>query len=221
MDTKRQWLLMTALGCLAILVVGFMFFVKPQHKKASSLSKQTSQTSADTASLRVQLVALLDNKKQLPAEKAKLAALAVKIPAGIEIPALTRELDSAAKSVSVDLANVAPGIPAAVSVVSTAGSVSAAPAASPIQQVPVAVTVNGDYFKVEKFVQKLETLDRALLVDSFSITPPAGVSTSPAAGAVSVTFQTRVFVAAGGFGSTSAATAGSSVTGSSATSSAQ
>jgi Tfp pilus assembly protein PilO len=204
MTAKRQWSLITALLCLAILVGGFMFLVKPEHKKANNLKAQTATVQEQTAALRTKLAQLNSENTNIRAEQGKLIAVEQKIPVGVQLPALTRELDAAAVASNVDLVNVAPSPPSAASETSTT-TTAASTAAGVVEPIPVIITISGSYFDVERFLDKLEGdqpkgLTRALLVDGFSIayqddkaaaTPGTlGVGT----GELTVGLQTRVFM---------------------------
>lgn len=218
MDSKRQWSLLTGLACAAVLVAGFIFFVQPQHAKANELSTKASTVATQTQQLRVQLATLQEESRNLATEQAKLDQVVRQLPPGPQLPSLTRQLDKVAADSHVELVNVAPGPPAAfVATVTTpakAGTAakSATPAAttgvaassatagSGLLTIPVALTVSGDYFNLERFLDSLEGLQRSMLVDGFTVTyqaPHAGTSSATpqvGAGELNVSIQARVFL---------------------------
>lgn len=226
MDKKRQWMLLTALGTVVVLVAGFMFLVKPEHKKAHDLTAQATTIAHETDSLKVTLAQLVTEKAGLAAEQAKLRSVQQKLPAGPQLPALTRALDKAAKSAGVELVNVSPSAPAANSSATTtsatktsaAGSAAAGTAAAStptVDAIPVVLSVSGSYFNLEKFLDNLEGMQRALLVDGFTIAfqsnpATAAVSATPrptiGGGELTITLQTRVFMTSAPLHGASAAT---------------
>lgn len=227
MTTKRQWVLLTALGAVIILVAGFMLLVKPQHAKANDLRTQVSTAQSQTQSLQAQLAQLRSKEKSLPAEEAKLAGVVRKLPAGAQLPTLTRDLDAAAIRAHVNLTNISPSAPTAFTAATvapvvpkagvtpapsasstpatTAGSAAAGAASSNLQQVTLALTVTGGFYNLERFLDQLESLPRALLVDGFTVStgggagnssapPGSGAASSTSTGELSITINARVFL---------------------------
>lgn len=200
MNSKRQWSLLTALGCVAVLVAGFLLLVQPQNAKANSLGTQTQGAEAQTQQLRVQLATLQEESRNLASEQVKLDRVVQQLPPGPQLSELTRQLDKAARDSHVDLVTVAPGPPAPFVATATAAPAKAGTAAKPaatsatttpavttgiaaataatagsgLLTIPVALTASGDYFNVERFLDTLEGLQRSMLVDGFTVTyqPP-------------------------------------------------
>lgn len=204
MDTKRQWFLITALVSVAILVAGFMFLVKPEHKKASKLQTQTDQIVSQTRQLRTQLASLQDEQRNLPAEQAKLKKVTDLLPAQASLPTLTRQLDAVAAAAKVDLTNIAPGTaaPLASTTAATTTTSAVAPTSGTpsLEALPLVLTVSGTYYQIESFIGGLEALTRAMLVDTFTVAPGAAADSSstavatPGTGELTVTLNTRVFM---------------------------
>jgi len=198
-------MLVTALGCVAVLVAGFLFLVKPQHKKADDLRSQVGTIQDQTATLRTQLATLRYQQRTLPAEQKKLAAVVRKLPSSVELPTLTRQLAATAAATNIDLVTLAPGAVTAVTSngsnasngTSTKANATAAANAIALQATPLSMTVTGTYFDLERFLGKLENLSRAMLVDGFAISFQQGQTvpspTVPGQGELTVTIQARVF----------------------------
>ena len=55
MNKTRQWSMLTAVACLAILAAGWFLVVKPQHAHAASLRTQASSVQASNGQLQSQI----------------------------------------------------------------------------------------------------------------------------------------------------------------------
>src|SRR4051794_30576413 len=176
MNKTRQWSMLTAVACLAILAAGWFLVVKPQRSHAASLRTQTASVQTTNTQLQSQVNQLKQQQKDLPAQQKLLAQIATKIPDNPALPALIRQLSSAAEGAGVDLVSLAPGAPT----VSTASAVGVAHAAvSPLASVPLTVQVHGSYFNVVQFFSAVEGLNRAMLVTGFSLVPGADPAAPP------------------------------------------
>ena len=211
MEKMRQWTVFTVLAVIVVLVAGWMLMIKPQRSHAADLRSQATGVQSSNDQLRNQISSLKAQAKDLPKQQARLAVIEQKIPDNPALPSLIRSLSDAADGAGVDLVSLAPSTPttatAAVSGASapvTAGR-AAAPAAPVLQQVPVALQVSGTYFNIEQFISNLEGLQRAIIVDSWSLAPGgSGASAASPTGAatnktdqLTAQIQGRVFMAPG------------------------
>ena len=127
----------------------------------------------------------------LPAQEAKIAAVAVKIPAEPSLPALIDALKAAGVAAGVELVQLTPGAPEAVAVPAAAAAApagadadtataaaAAAPAASGLVRVPLTIGVAGGYLQTERFVAALEDLPRAMRVTGLSVAPGSSPTAS-------------------------------------------
>lgn len=195
MEKMRQWSILTAVGVIAVLAAGWFLLVSPQRSQATDLQSQAASQQSANDGLRVQVAQLEAQKKGLPAQQRLLDEMAAKIPASPELPALIRQLSTAAEAAGVDLVTLAPTAPSPVTVTApaapatttstttgTAGTPAAAPVApaSSLLQIPVTVTVRGTYFNLTSFFRNVEKLDRGMLVPGWKISPAesAGPSAS-------------------------------------------
>jgi len=205
-DKMRQWTVFTVLAVIVVLVAGWMLMIKPQRSHAADLRTQATGVQSSNDQLRNQISSLKAQAKDLPKQQARLAVIEQKIPDNPALPSLIRSLSDAADGAGVDLTSLAPAPPAvlapAAAATVTAGR-PAAPAAPALEQVPVTVSVTGTYFNIEQFVSNLEGLQRAIIVDGWSLAPGsngsgAGASTVAAAtDQLTAQIQARVFMAPG------------------------
>lgn len=226
MTAKRQWILVTALIGIAILVAGFMFVVRPQYNKSDSLHKQAKAVEEQTQQLRNKLATLKSEQAQLKDKQAALASLAQKVPPAANLPELTRQLQAAAQNIPqppdagratsstghVDLSILSPGVVTDLTASAAGGSSSSSSSSSSstaaggttpgtvsVKQIPLTMTVSGSFFNVEAFLDRLESLNRAILVDTFTVayqgTPED--PNVPNSGEVTVTINARAFLTTG------------------------
>ena len=192
MSKSRQWATLTAVACLAVLAAGWFLVIKPQRAHAASLRTQAQAVQAASAGLRSQVDQLRQQQKDLPAQQKLLSQIATKVPDNPALPALIRQLSAAADGAGVSLMSLAPSAPALVDATrSTSASTSSATAARPVVHagaaplagIPLAIQVQGSYFNVVQFFSAVESLNRAMLVTGFSLTPATSGSTPVATGA--------------------------------------
>jgi len=212
MTRARQWSVLTAVACLAVMAAGWFILVKPQRSHASSLRDQASQVDQSNQALQAQIAHLRAQAKDLPAQQRTLAKIATQVPDSPALPTLIRQLSAAADSAGVNLVSLNPGQPALVQSPVAApattgtspaatGTSPAAPATAPgamLASIPLQVQIQGSYFNLESFFQAIETLPRAMLVTQFSAAPvqaggsPGGQTVAP--GTLNVTLTASVFM---------------------------
>jgi Tfp pilus assembly protein PilO len=183
MEKMRQWATLTGVGVVAVLVAGWFLLVSPQRSHIASLHTQTASQQQSNAALQTRVNQLEQQKRNQPAEQAKLDKINTQVPSDPQLPTLIRQLSAAAQGAGVDLVSMQPSQPQAVAAAAPAASSvtaagAAAPAASPLDAIPVSITITGSYYNLENFFHHVEGLTRAMLVTQFSITPASGTSGS-------------------------------------------
>ncbi|MCW2600799.1 MAG: hypothetical protein JWM02_2628 [Frankiales bacterium] len=196
MDKLKQWVALTMLGIIAIVVAGWFLLISPKRSEAAGIEAQAAQQTNANSALQTQIQVLKSQAKQLPQQQAKLAAVQAKIPDNPALPTLIRVLSAAADDAGVELVSMAPGQPTAVAApvaaapVAAGGAAGAAPttattavasSAGALQSIGLTLNVVGGYFQVEQFLDRVESLSRALKVTGFTLAPGAN-PVKPAAG---------------------------------------
>jgi Tfp pilus assembly protein PilO len=118
----KQWVALTAVGCLAVLAAGWFLLVSPKRSDAVAVRDEVTSQNQTNSSLQTQLTMLKAQAKTLPAQQAKLALVAAKIPDNPALPALIRALSKAADDAGVELVSMSPGAPTAVAVAAPAAA---------------------------------------------------------------------------------------------------
>jgi hypothetical protein len=178
-------LLIIVVATLVVILVGWIGFVSPQRSKASSLGAQISNTELQIA----------DNQKLVagPTKRQSLAALRklqAAVPELANQPQLLRQLSSMARTSDTELDSIAPGAPLAG--VST-------------ESLPLAVSVKGHYFAIQRFLRLLRASrdlrnghlvghGRLYTVDTISFASGSGGSGAP--GVITATLAINAFLSA-------------------------
>jgi Tfp pilus assembly protein PilO len=207
MTRSRQWTLLTAVACLAVLAAGWFIVVKPQRSHAASYRSQAADVDQTSQTLQAQIAHLQAQAKDLPQQQQKLDKILQQVPNTPALPALIRQLSAAADGANVSLVSIAPGQPVlvqstpasatsagvpgrAVTAGSSTGSAARAatagttpasttPAGPPLATIPLTIQVQGPYFNVESFFSALEGMQRAILVNQFSAAPLGNTGSTP------------------------------------------
>src|SRR5579885_2815274 len=114
MTKARQWTVLTAVLCLAVMAAGWFVLVKPQRAHAADLRSQAAQKEQSNQALEAQIAHLRAQAKDLPAQQRALAKIATQVPDSPALPTLIRQLSAAADSAKVNLVSLSPGQPTLV-----------------------------------------------------------------------------------------------------------
>src|SRR3954468_19885516 len=180
MSKTRQWAMLTAVVCLAVLAAGWFLVIKPQRTHAAELRTTTQGVESQNATLRSAVSQLRQQQKDLPAQQKLLSQIATKVPDNPALPSLIRQLSAAADGAGVNLLSLAPGQPTITAAplaatttsggaTTSAGSTASTAAAAPLATIPLTVQVQGTYFNVEQFFSAGEALSRAMLVGGWRL----------------------------------------------------
>src|SRR3954469_8073383 len=146
MDKMRQWTMLTVVGVVAVLGAGWFLAVSPQRHHAGQLRSQAANQQSANGQLQARVSQLQQQQKGLPAQQRRLNQIATKIPDNPALPALIRQLSSAADGAGVELVSLSPANPTAFSPVGSAAPTTATTTAATgttgaVAQIPVAITV--------------------------------------------------------------------------------
>jgi Tfp pilus assembly protein PilO len=163
--TRR--ILMGAVLVLAVVLVGwFEGFSQPESHHLANLKQQEQVAAGKVTQLDAQYIALVHSEKQLPAERAALAALALAVPSGPELDNIVKSLWAAADASGVELTDISSPQPAGFGV-PTPASVT-----GPVE-LELNLSVSGTAGQVEALVNHLDAEWRLFVVDSFSLQNPS------------------------------------------------
>jgi Tfp pilus assembly protein PilO len=173
---KQLWLI-TAMGSVAVLALGWFLLVTPKAGEAAAVRAETETQLAANQQLQSKINMLTKQKKELPRLQGELDKFARLIPNNPALPALVRALSDAAEKTDVDLVSVSPGSPA-LAAGAAQGTVATTSSGLALAQIPVSIKVAGKYSQISQFVAEVEGLQRAFMVNGLKIGP--GVRVGPA-----------------------------------------
>ena len=141
----------------AMLVLLALFFVVLPKMGDVDEARDLLQTEQDREqSLRLQRAQLEEARDRADRVRRQLNRLATEVPPTPDLPSLIRLLENTANQSNVSFMSVTPGAPQA----SATGGYSI---------VPTQITAAGEFFSVDEFLFRLETLPRAIKVMQISV----------------------------------------------------
>lgn len=200
-----RWSAGAVLLTLLVLVASWFLLIGPRRADAGSLRDQTASAQSQASALQTQIAQLKSEFADLPKRREELAAIKAQLPPVAAVPELVRNLQDYAAASGVSLDSIAPGTPL------IHGSSTATGSAQPGQvvEIPIVLTVAGDYFEDALFVKSLQTkLTRAYFISGLTSTreesastgatlptpSAAGVSSVPASVSLQITGSVFVLV---------------------------
>lgn len=174
MTKLRQLWLLTAIGSLAVLALGYFLLVSPKAGEASALREETQTQETMNRQLQSQIDQLNKQKKDLPKMQGELEAFETLVPSNPAMPAFIRLLSDAADRANVELESITPNIPdfsKGVNLQTRASTMAPVPAPKGmvLVKIPTGIKVNGSYANISQFFDELESLPRALMVPGFTL----------------------------------------------------
>lgn len=151
-----------ASGALAVLMI--VLLVLPKMGEVSKAREDLQAAQDEEITLQGELRSLQDAQAQAEQTQREIEALEAKVPPTADLPGLFRLLQAAADRAGVDFFQFSPGSPTA----DPSGTFST---------IPGQIVVTGNYFMVQEFLYRLESLPRAAKVTSVSIAPGGGGET--------------------------------------------
>jgi Tfp pilus assembly protein PilO len=179
----RLWVIGGALAAALLLAIGWFFLIGPQRAQTAALNDEASAAQLQLTSQLHRLVDLRQQNAKLPEYRAQLAADQQALPTTSGLSDFLRQLQASGDRTAVSVSGVAVGAPLEVNAADRS-----------VYALPVTLTATGTIADLSGFLDQLQRVQpRALLIDNVAAAP--GEHSLTLAGAVSLTFGVRVFVA--------------------------
>ena len=159
MTAERKWLFGGIAAVILVFLLGFFLLVNPARNQAAAINEQAQQTEENNLRLRAKLVQLEQQSAEVPAKLDEIESVEAKMPAEVKQPELVRSIETEAQAAGVDLTGIAPSEP-----VELEGS------STPIVVLPMAITAEGPYSNIKTFVDNMERIERAFLINTVDVT---------------------------------------------------
>jgi Tfp pilus assembly protein PilO len=158
--------ILSLLGIVALAAMSWFLLLGPRLSEADEVALQVEQVEANNLQLRNRVNQTRDLADRAPDAAVAAQQLFARMPEAAELPTVLRQITDAAQSAGMKPDNVqviSTAVPVAVGAGSTTGGVSLA-------SMKIDVTVSGSRPQLLTFLDNLQGLDRALLVDGTQIT---------------------------------------------------
>jgi Tfp pilus assembly protein PilO len=179
-NIRRQVILATAAAVIVTLLF-FLILLKPKLNEVSKTKSDVEQARQQEQTLQVELQHLQAVRKNAPDTMAKLAALSQYLPSTPDLPGFIQLIQDAATQSGLDLQTIAPSTPATLST------------ATGVETIPVTLTAQGGFFRIEDFLARLENLQRVVEVRTINLTPTSSPLSSEVI--LTTTISLQMFVA--------------------------
>ena len=220
--TARTWVAATVVLALLLAIAGWFLLVNPVRADAASVRAEAADAQARNDQLVERTAVLRRQFADLPDQRATLDVLTRALPPEVQLPTLIRAVDGFASTTGVTVMSLTPGTATAVvdpaAAAAPAPTLDATPAPAPTDggatpapetpaapagpvtmATPVTITVIGDFFDAQAFLEKLQAeMPRAFLVRDLSVTAEdaqdaGGGRPATTAGDVTMTVTADVF----------------------------
>lgn len=181
MNQTSKWSAGAVLVSVLIVVASWFLLLSPQRSDTAGLKQQKAAQDSTNVATKSDIDVLRALAVQLPAQRAVIAKFKDRVPDNPALPSLVRALTAEAAKAGVQLSTIVPTTPSAL----TSGATAGTPDSSGLQQIGLTLSVTGDYFAVETFLSRLESLQRVFLVTSLDLATAQGGEATGATGATS------------------------------------
>lgn len=157
MNQRARLILAIVAGVLLCVAVYFVL-VRSKQGELDTLNASIDTENSRTVQLEAELARLRDLQRRAPELQAELDRFRDLVPEGHETPNLIYLIDEAAKESGIDFANIAPELPKPPL------------EGAPLAEVRMTIGAKGGYFAIQDFIRRLYDLDRALRIDTLTMT---------------------------------------------------
>jgi Tfp pilus assembly protein PilO len=178
--TAQRQLIAAAAGVAAVLLLVFFVLIGPRRSQLGEVRAQTQQELDRTQQLEAERDRLLALEQNAPQLQARLAELRQLVPSENEVANFVFEVEAAANAAGVGFVQITPELP------------KPPPEGAALAEVRATIGAGGGYFSVQDFLRRLYELDRAVRVDTLTMT---GVEGEEAVedGRINVLLAARIF----------------------------
>jgi Tfp pilus assembly protein PilO len=143
---NRIALPLTALGLLLLAVLFYVFVFQPTRDQVADLDEQVAAEQAQQAQLEQEIARLRDVRERAPEVEADLAAAEAIVPQDPALPALVRQLQTAADDAGMTLSSISTSRPTEIADAPEPG----------LSSMSVDGQLAGTYFQMVDFLRRIE-----------------------------------------------------------------
>ena len=224
-STPRFWFVGGIVAALLIAILGWTMVISPRMEAVAQTRTEAEDLTSQADMVMAQVQQLQAQADDLPQQIDALMRIQRRIPSSVDVPALLRDIQHAAKVHDVTVHTLTPGritvfTSQAEAEKQASSSSSSEPAATPDQTaapapqpspsemgqgqlpegvglsyVPITITAGGQFDDIEAFTAQIEELQRAYLITGVQLSREQVTVDGKQANDLSVTLETRVFLA--------------------------
>ncbi|MDA8278351.1 MAG: type 4a pilus biogenesis protein PilO [Actinomycetota bacterium] len=180
--TLRQRIFGSTIAIGVLILIAFYFLLwKPTSNKIAIEGGALTQAQQQLTTLDGQISSLKSFQEQLPAAQAEANRLSSAVPTTPDLPSFILALNTISQKSGITFLSISPSQAIAVSSTSSSGSTTntvATATGSNLYQVQVSLQVDGGYFQVLDFINRLDHLPRLVVVNAVNLTASNGSSSS-------------------------------------------
>jgi Tfp pilus assembly protein PilO len=203
---SRRVILFAAIAAVVILLGWYLLLWSPAKSDLDKAKKRTAAAQAQEQQLQAQVRRLRDVRASEPLRRAQLETLRTAIPDTPNLGQFLVDVNDAATKSGINFMSIAPSepkapatavvtptpttAPASGTTPTTAATTATPPAAvaTPPAEVTLVIQVQGGYFQVMDFLNRLDRLPRLVVTDALN------VNADPNTGALTASINARMFV---------------------------
>lgn len=197
---SRRALGIGALGAVLVLVLWYMLLWSPANGDVQDAKDRREAAEEQADRLRTEIQRLRAAQQNEPAQRARLETLRAGIPDDANLAQFILDTNDAAVRAGIEFISVAPSPPAAAAAPVAAAAATATTttvpggtatggAASAPAEIRISLQIQGGYFQVLDFLNRLDQMPRIVVTDNLSVT-------ADATGRLSATLAARMFTRA-------------------------
>ena len=157
---NRRAILIAAGGGVLVLVLWYLLLWSPRQNAISEAKERRETAELEVGRLRTTLARLEELKQNEALTLSRLEELRVAVPEQPNLAQFILDVNEAANRAGIDFLSVTPSPPAASGTGATA-----------VSSIGLAMSVNGGYFQVIDYLNRLADLPRVVVIDSLTLSP--------------------------------------------------
>jgi len=153
----RAQLIVASIVAVIVCIAFFFFFVKPRQNQLREVNEQIETASAETIRLQADLDRLRALQENAPLLEARLNEIRELIPQDDQVANFIFLVQDAATRSGVNFVQITPELP------------DVPPEGAQVAEVRATIGAEGGYFSIQDFIRRLYLLDRALRLDTLTM----------------------------------------------------
>ncbi|MHB8511334.1 MAG: type IV pilus inner membrane component PilO [Actinomycetota bacterium] len=178
-----------AVATVVVLILIYVFLIAPVGTSISTAQGTLDTARAKEQTLQLELNQLRQAQQSSTDIDARLAKFELLLPKTPDIPTFIRQLQAAADQSNIDLQSIGPSPPVAIG---TGTGVDPALAGKGVFSLGVSIAIEGGFFRIQSFIQRLEDLQRVVQITAITLTPMPTASAGP--GTLDATLSLTLYI---------------------------